>query len=73
MGVACETVKYGLTKEKSFTTDFPACDSSEKAAQFARRFYVEDIEIYESFFIILLASNGKVRHRCIGAVGDMRA
>lgn len=60
MGVACETVKYGLTKEKSFTTDFPACDSSEKAAQFARRFYVEDIEIYESFFIILLASNGKV-------------
>ena len=58
--VACETVKYGLTKEKSFTTDFPACDSSEKAAQFARRFYGEDIEIYESFFIILLASNGKV-------------
>lgn len=60
MGVACETVKYGLTKEKSFTTDFPACDSSEKAAQFARRFYGEDIEIYESFFIILLASSGKV-------------
>lgn len=60
MGVACETVKYGLTKEKSFTTDFPACDSSEKAARFARQFYGEDIDIYESFFIILLASSGKV-------------
>ena len=60
MDAICETVRYGLKKEKSYTADFPACDSSDKAARFARKFYGEDIDIYESFFIMLLASDARV-------------
>lgn len=55
-----ETTEYGLTRKKSFVADFPACDSSEKAARFARQFYGEDMAIYESFFIILLSGNNRV-------------
>ena len=55
-----ETTEYGLTRKKSFVADFPACDSSEKAARFARQFYGEDMTVYESFFIILISGGGKV-------------
>jgi DNA repair protein RadC len=49
-----ESVKM-LTLKK-IQTDFPAVQitNSQAAADFIRQFYSDDIEIYESFFILLL-------------------
>ena len=55
-----ETTEYGLTRRKRFVADFPACDSSDLAARFARQFYGEDMTVYESFFVILISGGGKV-------------
>lgn len=50
--------EYKLTK-KSTNFNRAKITSSTNAATFARQFYYEDIEIYESFFLVLLnqASN----------------
>lgn len=41
---------------KSNTTDFPKCKilSSKESVKFIRKFYSDDIEVYESFFVLLL-------------------
>lgn len=53
-----KSVEYTLKAEKK---DFPIekIQSSEDAYQYARKFYLDDINIYESVFVILLnqASN----------------
>lgn len=51
------TPLYELRKLQS---DFPKVkiDSPQKAADFIRQFYGDDIEIYESFFILLLNQAG---------------
>ena len=45
-----------LYELRKLQTDFPKVkiDSPRKAADFIRQFYGDDIEIYESFFILLL-------------------
>lgn len=45
--------EYKLTK-KSTNFNRAKITSSTNAATFARQFYYEDIEIYESFFLVLL-------------------
>lgn len=48
-----KAVEYSLKAEKK---EFPICNvrSSEDAVKFARQFYHEDINIYESSFILLM-------------------
>ena len=48
-----KAVEYSLKAEKK---EFPVCKvlSSEDAVKFARQFYHEDINIYESSFILLM-------------------
>lgn len=50
--------KVSLVREK---TDFPKekITNSESAANFARKFYHEDIEIYESVFMLLMSRSNK--------------
>ena len=54
-----KTIK--LFELKKIHTEFPAIkiSSSNEAANFIRRFYFDDIEIFESFFILLLNQANK--------------
>jgi DNA repair protein RadC len=54
-----KTIK--LFELKKIQTEFPAIkiSSSNEAANFIRRFYFDDIEIFESFFILLLNQANK--------------
>jgi DNA repair protein RadC len=46
--------QYGLKKIKDADVPKAKISSSTDAAEYARQFYFEDIEIYESMFLILL-------------------
>lgn len=48
--------KVKLYELKKLQSDFPAVSiqSSQDAANFIRQFYTDDIEIFESFFILLM-------------------
>ena len=50
-----------LFELKKIQTEFPSekITSSDQAANFIRRFYFDDIEIFESFFILLLNQANK--------------
>lgn len=58
--IVCESVQYGLTKKKGFAYNGEPLNCSTKVEQFARKFYKEDIEIYESSFLIMLSPSGSV-------------
>lgn len=58
--IVCESVQYGLTKKKGFAYNGEPLNCSTKVEQFARKFYKEDIEIYESSFLIMLSPAGSV-------------
>ena len=58
--IVCESVQYGLTKKKGFAYNGDPLNCSTKVEQFARKFYKEDIEIYESSFLIMLSQSGSV-------------
>lgn len=56
-------VEYGLTAK---TTNFERTkiNSSLKAAQYIRQFYKDDINIYESFFMLSLTADARVKGFC---------
>lgn len=56
-------VEYGLTAK---TTNFERTkiNNSVKAAQYIRKFYQDDIHIYESFFMLSLAADARVKGFC---------
>lgn len=56
-------VEYGLTAK---TTNFERTkiNNSVKAAQYIRKFYQDDINIYESFFMLSLATDARVKGFC---------
>lgn len=58
--IVCESVQYGLTKKKGFAYNGEPLNCSTKVEQFARKFYKEDIEIYESSFLVMLSPSGSV-------------
>jgi DNA repair protein RadC len=70
-----------LYELKKLQTDFPSekIGSSKQAEQFIRQFYSDDIEIYESFFILLLNRANKTigyakisQGGIVGTVVDVR-
>ena len=58
--IVCESVQYGLTKKKGFAYNGEPLNCSTKVEQFTRKFYKEDIEIYESSFLIMLSQSCSV-------------
>lgn len=70
-----ETIYKSKTPElklKRVKTDFPKIkvNSSKTASDFIRRFYFDDITIYESFFILLLnRNNNTIGYAKIGQGG----
>lgn len=51
--------RYEITLKKTLESveSFGPLNSSDKAAAFARQFYHENIELYESFFIVMCNNN----------------
>lgn len=51
--------RYEITLKKTIESveSFSPLVGSDKAAAFARQFYHEDIELYESFFLIMCSNN----------------